>query len=315
MTTELATYGLSDAQRIILNQTTPKDAIKYRQGRGNTRLAYVTHAWVNGLLNQAFGHRWDWQVLDTLIVPDSANPLEVIVKGRLTVYLPDGTQIVKEQFGASDVKRTKQGDVLSLGDDLKAASSDALKKAASLLGVALDLYGPRYDDDLGPEPEPGGKVIDGKASAPATKPAAQPSTAKSTYSTPTQAQKPVQRDDFDELPGHERSAYTVPQRSGVDTKPANGNGHAKVEVETANRPKWKSPQEAQAWAMSLGAFDHDKHCANAYDKLRRTALASEKPPTSAAEFFDLWYADVVKRLAEKHAEIDALAAGSEIPNF
>lgn len=290
MTTEIVTYGLNDAQRVILNQATPKDAIKYRQGRGGQQLAYVTHAWVNGLLNDAFGHRWSWEVLDTLIVPDTANPLEAIVKGRLIVYLPDGSQIVKEQFGACDVKRTKDGKLLSLGDDLKAASSDALKKAASLLGVALDLYGPRYDDDNGltGEPEPKGKVIDGKATTSAQ-----------------QAPQPPQ------APANGKSRTVQPRRAVPQNGAAStGNGHKPA---APTRPKWASPQEAQAWAMSLGAFEHERHAANAYDKLRRAAVASENPPKNAAEFFDMWHTDVLRRLAEKHAELDTAAAGDEQP--
>jgi len=166
MTTAIVTHdGLNDAQRTILTQTTPSNVIRHRPGRGGQQLAYVTHAYVNRLLNEAFGHRWSWEVLDTLIVPDVTDPQEVIVKGRLTVYMPDGGQIVKVQFGGSDVKRFKNGNAISLADDLKAASSDALKKAASLLGVGLDLY----DDEPAQAPQErqeqrnGHKPTNGKA--------------------------------------------------------------------------------------------------------------------------------------------------------
>jgi hypothetical protein len=58
------------------------------------------------------------------------------VLGRLTA---EG--IVKNQFGSSQITRNKKtGDLVSLGDDLKAAATDALKKAATLLGVGLHLY-------------------------------------------------------------------------------------------------------------------------------------------------------------------------------
>ncbi len=86
---------------------------------------------------EAFGWNWDFEVLDTRIIPDD-NPQEVVIRGRLTVHTKHGT-IVKEQFGSSAVKRSN-GSITSLGDDLKAATSDALKKCASLLGLALDLY-------------------------------------------------------------------------------------------------------------------------------------------------------------------------------
>jgi len=91
---------------------------------------------------------------------------------------------------------------------------------------------------------------------------------------------------FDELPGHERSAY----------QPA-------PEV-----PTFRTPAEAQAWAMGQGVFDHRKHCVNAYDKLRRDVIAKagDELPT-AAEFFGLWVADVERRKAETQAAVDEAA--------
>ena len=61
---------------------------------------------------------------------------EVIVIGQL-----NAGSIVKSQFGSSRITRAKDtGDIISLADDLKAAATDALKKAATLLGVGLHLY-------------------------------------------------------------------------------------------------------------------------------------------------------------------------------
>ena len=61
---------------------------------------------------------------------------EVIVIGQL-----NAGGIVKSQFGSSRITRAKDtGDIISLADDLKAAATDALKKAATLLGVGLHLY-------------------------------------------------------------------------------------------------------------------------------------------------------------------------------
>ena len=50
--------------------------------------------------------------------------------------------VVKTQFGSSQITRAREsGEIISLADDLKAAATDALKKAATLLGVGLHLYG------------------------------------------------------------------------------------------------------------------------------------------------------------------------------
>lgn len=144
MTTTDQVLAVTEAQKAILTQKTPPEIIRYREGPGGKMLAYVEHAWVNEQLNLAFNWAWSWEILEWRFVPEF-DPLEVFVLGRLTVHTPHG-DLVKTQFGSAEVKRArKTGLPLSIGDDLKAASSDALKKASSLLGLALDLY--RSDDE------------------------------------------------------------------------------------------------------------------------------------------------------------------------
>jgi len=147
MTTELTTtndpelaVAVTEAQRQILTQKTPAEAIRHRSGPGGRQLAYVEHRWVNEQLNLAFDWQWSWDIVEWRLIPTEQEPQEAFVLGRLTVHTPRG-DLTKTQFGSSDVKRDRKGNVLSIGNDLKAASSDALKKAASLLGLALDLYG------------------------------------------------------------------------------------------------------------------------------------------------------------------------------
>ena len=130
--------AINEGQRAMLTQTTPKTAILTRKGKGGKVFSYVPHAWVTEKLNEAFGWAWSWDIVEWHILPDT-DPTEVFVLGKLTVHTPHG-ELVKSQFGSADVKHDRNGVVLSIGDDLKAASSDALKKAASLLGIALDLY-------------------------------------------------------------------------------------------------------------------------------------------------------------------------------
>jgi len=312
--TALSVPGLNPAQAMILSQRTPTDAIRYRIGRGNSqKLAYVSHAWVTRVLNEAFGFRWSWDVTDTMIMPDLVDPAEVIVRGRLTVTTPDGGTVVKEQFGSADVKRYKAGGVISLGDDLKAASSDALKKAASLLGVALDLYG--ASDDPLPGEEPTTRPAGG-----ATKAAGERKAGNVTTKAPSAAQKPVQSPvsatdaEFEAMP----SASKAPAQAAALAHGNSSNGHRPA------RPTWSSPDDAQAWAAKqvdaagVLIFDHAKHVANAYAKLR-TAYAAEASHPTPAEFFDRWYADVQRRIDEANArlaaELDAQAAAEERPNF
>jgi len=127
----------SDAQRDIVLMQTPPGEIKSRPGRGGQQLSYVEIGYVVETLNRAFGFDWDFEVVQHTFL-ENAN--EVCVLGRLTVRAGNHV-IVKQQFGGSDVKTLKNsGKPISLSDDFKVAASDALKKCASLLGVAHDVY-------------------------------------------------------------------------------------------------------------------------------------------------------------------------------
>ncbi len=107
------------------------DQVKQRKGHHGQMLSYVDVAAVIERLNEAFEHEWSFE-----ITQHEVQHGEVLVLGRLTA---GGT--TKCAFGGSSVTIDKVGDVLSIADDLKAASSDALKKAASMFGIALALYG------------------------------------------------------------------------------------------------------------------------------------------------------------------------------
>jgi hypothetical protein len=85
-----------------------------------------------------FGFAWNFEVkaFETNLIARQA-----IVHGRLTCNGANGVQIIKEQFGRVDLKFRKGTDIpLDLGNDLKAATTDALKKCAAELGVAMDVY-------------------------------------------------------------------------------------------------------------------------------------------------------------------------------
>ena len=131
---------INEAQRAILEQKTPKEAIKTRKGPKNKTtgqhkmVSYVEHAWVTEQLNLAFEWNWSWEITETHLIPSAENTTEVCVLGRLTVQSPRGN-LVKMQYGSAKIR---SGD--TIGARLKAASSDGLKKASSLLGLALDLY-------------------------------------------------------------------------------------------------------------------------------------------------------------------------------
>lgn len=125
------------------------DQIRQREGRTGALLDYVEGHVVIGRLNEALAGKWSFEVLEHRILPEAD---EVLVLGRLSA---EG--IIKTQFGSSPLtKHRHSGDPVSIGDDLKAAATDALKKCATLLGVALDLYQGSRSEVPKPTPAPSG---------------------------------------------------------------------------------------------------------------------------------------------------------------
>ncbi|MCB9475321.1 MAG: hypothetical protein H6685_00495 [Deltaproteobacteria bacterium] len=124
------THNGATARQIL---ETPFDAnlIKSRPGSFGEQLSYVEGVEYIRRLNEAFDGRWSFEV-----VTHETTDRECIVVGKLVA---DG--IVKMAFGGTEIKRKREtGEIVCLADDLKAAATDALKKAASFLGVGLHLY-------------------------------------------------------------------------------------------------------------------------------------------------------------------------------
>lgn len=131
---------LNENQLKNLLKKTPDKYLKERPAKGGGKWTYVSGGYVKKVLNLMFGFDWDFQVIDQMVQFD-----EVIVKGRLTCRTGERT-IVKEQFGNKDIAYKKQTDKdgnripLSIGNDMKAAATDALKKCAAEIGIAADVY-------------------------------------------------------------------------------------------------------------------------------------------------------------------------------
>lgn len=126
--------NLNRAQLAFITRKTPAKFVKTRPGPGGKPLDYVEIGYVVNILNEAFG--WDW---DFLILDQQIGKRQVWVRGELVVRV-GGKEIIKAQYGGADIKFDREGDPISIADDLKAAASDCLKKCASLLGVAGDIY-------------------------------------------------------------------------------------------------------------------------------------------------------------------------------
>lgn len=112
--------------------------VTFRDIRGGVDLEYITGEQATTRLNEEVGFlNWSFRVLEHGV---HAEADECWVMGELTVTL-DGRTVVRQQFGSQKVKRSRSsGTPLDIGFDLKGAATDALKKCASLIGVALYLW-------------------------------------------------------------------------------------------------------------------------------------------------------------------------------
>lgn len=137
---------VNEAIQSLIKGKTPKDAIKERPGRGG-KVKYVETYYVVDQLNKLFCYRWNLDIIDYQLTAK-----EAIVKGQLTCTFNDGTVIQKTQFGQADLQAG-----IPNGDMLKAAGSDCLKKCASLIGIALDVYWGK-EDEFFAEPKEGEEV-------------------------------------------------------------------------------------------------------------------------------------------------------------
>ena len=110
----------------------------FRDLRGGVDLEYITGEQCVSRLNETLGVAgWNFRILEHGI---NAEADECWVLGELTATF-GSTTVTRQQFGSQKVKRSRSsGTPLDIGFDLKGAATDALKKCASLIGVALYLW-------------------------------------------------------------------------------------------------------------------------------------------------------------------------------
>ena len=132
--------SLNANQLAQILKRTPKAYVRKRPAKGGGTWDYVSGGYVKKVLNLMFGWDWDFEVLEDKIMHD-----EAIVKGRLTCR-SNGRTIIKTQYGNKDIMYKRGTDAqgnrvpLSIGNDLKSAATDCLKKCAAEIGIAADIY-------------------------------------------------------------------------------------------------------------------------------------------------------------------------------
>lgn len=129
----------------IFNSTPAR--YKYdRPAKGGGNWTYIKSSYVRKVLDGVFGFNWNFDIETTLAEAFEIAKLTkvCVVKGTLTGKVSvDGEwlEIRKTQFGRSEVKfKRDSNEPLDFGNDMKAATSDCLKKCASLFGIGADVY-------------------------------------------------------------------------------------------------------------------------------------------------------------------------------
>lgn len=110
--------------------------------KSGTTLTYIPVSEVITRLNRVIGvGNWSSEIIRC--ERDAIDPDFVVAHVRLTVYVnlvEARTRIIKDGIGGQKIKRSrKDNEIIDLGDEMKGAVSDALKKAAQQLGVGLYL--------------------------------------------------------------------------------------------------------------------------------------------------------------------------------
>ena len=194
--------AISKLAKQVIERPLPVDKIKKRPGKGGLTFDYVTPDFVIDLLNEAFEYEWSTRIVSNAMHGDTA-----VVGLELTIPVADGRFICKQQFGSCDVGRG-----MGPGEAFKGAASDALKKAATLAGVALELY---HDE----EPVVGSFKAPAAAQRPAAEPISRPAPPQVAGSVPLPPRPVTIGPALKGTPAP--SAHpTVPQRNPFDKKTA-----------------------------------------------------------------------------------------------
>jgi len=125
-----------------LSEPFPRE-VERQLKKGGASLTYIPVSEVITRLNKVLGvDMWSYEVVSC--ARDSLDPDYIVAHVRLTAtFVPTDSAptltVVKDGIGGQKIKRTRAGDIVDLGDEMKGAVSDALKKAAQHLGVGIYL--------------------------------------------------------------------------------------------------------------------------------------------------------------------------------
>ena len=134
---EQARKAITDKHKQVSNIKTPKPFIKKKMG-----MEYVEYSYMREIADKEFPG-WSWKVVSTEVLGSEA----YVVHGRLKFY-DEGIWRECDVTASHRIQKQRgTNDFVDIGNDIKAANTDAIKKAFNMyMNIADDVYRNQVDD-------------------------------------------------------------------------------------------------------------------------------------------------------------------------
>jgi hypothetical protein len=134
---ELVRKAITDKHKNVSNIKTPKPFIKKKMG-----MEYVEYSYMREIADKEFPG-WSWKVVSTEVLGSEA----YVVHGRLKFY-DEGIWRECDVTASHRIQKQRgTNDFVDIGNDVKAANTDAIKKAFNMyMNIADDVYRNQVDD-------------------------------------------------------------------------------------------------------------------------------------------------------------------------
>jgi len=129
--------SITDKHKKVSNIKTPKPFIKKKMG-----MEYVEYSYMREIADKEFPG-WSWKVVNTEVLGSEA----YVVHGRLKFY-DEGIWRECDVTASHRIQKQRgTNDFVDIGNDVKAANTDAIKKAFNMyMNIADDVYRNQVDD-------------------------------------------------------------------------------------------------------------------------------------------------------------------------
>lgn len=134
---DLVRKAITDKHKNVSNIKTPKPFIKKKMG-----MEYVEYSYMREIADKEFPG-WSWKVVNTEVLGSEA----YVVHGRLKFY-DEGIWRECDVTASHRIQKQRgTNDFVDIGNDVKAANTDAIKKAFNMyMNIADDVYRNQVDD-------------------------------------------------------------------------------------------------------------------------------------------------------------------------